>query len=83
MHHRTRCQYSFHRVGAPPDNPTTVICDEESGDWMGIGGPPSHVTDRLAQLVEKGVDFFITALAMSEREPFAADVMPQMRKLRR
>ena len=28
---------------------------------MGIGGPTSYITDRLGQLVEMGVDFFMTA----------------------
>jgi 5,10-methylenetetrahydromethanopterin reductase len=79
---RDSYDYSFHRPDAPPDNPNSAICDEEFGDWMGIGGPPSYVTDRLGQLVEMGVDFFMTALPMPEREPFAAEVMPMVRAVR-
>jgi 5,10-methylenetetrahydromethanopterin reductase len=74
--------YSFHRPDAPPENPNSALCDEEFGDWMGIGGPPSYVTDRLSQLVEIGVDFFMSALPAPERETFAAKVMPSVRALR-
>ncbi|MFI5046162.1 MAG: LLM class flavin-dependent oxidoreductase [Acidimicrobiia bacterium] len=79
---RDSYDYSFHRPGAPPENPNSAVCDEEFGDWMGIGGPPPYVIDRLGQLVEMGVDFFMTALPMPEREPFAADVMPAVRAIR-
>jgi 5,10-methylenetetrahydromethanopterin reductase len=74
--------YSFHRPDAPPENPNSALCDEDFGDWMGIGGPPSYVTDRLGQLVEMGVDFFMSALPMPERETFAARVMPSVRAMR-
>jgi 5,10-methylenetetrahydromethanopterin reductase len=74
--------YSFHRPDAPPENPNSALCDEDFGDWMGIGGPPAYVTDRLGQLVELGVDFFMSALPVPERETFAAEVMPPVRALR-
>jgi 5,10-methylenetetrahydromethanopterin reductase len=74
--------YRFHRPGVPAENPNTAVCDEEFGDWMGIGGPPSYVVNRLGELVEMGIDFFITALPTAEQETFAADVMPAVRKLR-
>jgi 5,10-methylenetetrahydromethanopterin reductase len=74
--------YSFHRPGAPAENPNSAVCDEDFGDWMGIGGPVSYVIDHMGELVELGVDFFMTALPMAEREPFAAEVMPALRKLR-
>jgi hypothetical protein len=51
--------------------------------WMGIGGPPSFAVDRVGQLVDMGVDFFMTALSMPEREVFAAEVMPALRSARR
>jgi alkanesulfonate monooxygenase SsuD/methylene tetrahydromethanopterin reductase-like flavin-dependent oxidoreductase (luciferase family) len=79
---RDSYDYSFHRPGAPPENPNSAVCDEEFGDWMGIGGPLSFVIDRMGELVDMGVDFFMTALPMPEREPFAAQVMPALRKLR-
>jgi alkanesulfonate monooxygenase SsuD/methylene tetrahydromethanopterin reductase-like flavin-dependent oxidoreductase (luciferase family) len=79
---RDTYDYRYHRPGVPPDNPNSAVCDEEFGDWMGIGGPTSYITDRLAQLVDMGVDFFMTALPMPERERFAADVMPAVRALR-
>jgi 5,10-methylenetetrahydromethanopterin reductase len=79
---RDSYDYSFHRPDAPPENANSAVCDEEFGDWMGIGGPISYVTDRLGQLVDMGVDYFMTALPMPEREPFAADVMPSVRALR-
>ena len=75
--------YRYHHPGAPPDNPNSALCDEEFGDWMGIGGPPSFAVDRLGQLVDMGVDFFMTALPMPEREVFAAEVMPALRSARR
>ena len=71
--------YRFHRPDAPPENPNSAVCDEEFGEWMGIGGPPSYVIDRLGQLVDMGIDFFMTALPMPEREPFAAEIMPALR----
>ena len=74
--------YRYHHPGAPRDNPNTALCDEEFGDWFGIGGPPSYIVDRLGQLVEMGVDFFTCALPVPERERFASDVMPALRSLR-
>ena len=74
--------YRFHRPGVPAENPNSATCDEEFGDWMGIGGPTSYITDRLGQLVEMGVDFFMTALPTTEREAFAAEVMPAVRAVR-
>jgi 5,10-methylenetetrahydromethanopterin reductase len=79
---RDSYDYSFHRPDAPPENPNSAICDEEFGEWMGIGGPTGWVTERLSQLVELGVDFFMTALPIPEREAFASDVMPAVRAVR-
>ena len=78
---RDTYDYRYHRPGVPAENPNSAACDEAFGDWMGIGGPTSYITDRLAQLVEMGVDFFMTALPPPEREPFAAEVMPAVRAL--
>ena len=78
---RDTYDYRYHRPGVPAENPNSATCDEEFGDWMGIGGPTSYITDRLAQLVDMGVDFFMTALPPSERESFAAEVMPAVRAL--
>jgi 5,10-methylenetetrahydromethanopterin reductase len=74
--------YRFHHPGAPPHNPNTEVCDEEFGDWFGIGGPPSYVVDRISELVGLGLDFFVTALPPAEREQYAAEVMPPLRALR-
>ena len=79
---RGNYDYSFHHPDAPSKNPNSDLCDEEFGDWMGVGGPVSYVIDRVGTLVEQGVDFFVTALAPDEREQFAAHVMPVVRKLR-
>jgi 5,10-methylenetetrahydromethanopterin reductase len=79
---RDNYDYSFHRPDAPAENPNSDLCDEEFGDWMGIGGPPSYIEDRLGELVELGVDFFFTAFPPDGRETFAAKVMPGLRKLR-
>jgi alkanesulfonate monooxygenase SsuD/methylene tetrahydromethanopterin reductase-like flavin-dependent oxidoreductase (luciferase family) len=79
---REHYDYSVHRPDAPPENANSAVIDEELGDWLGIGGPPSYVEDRLARLVEMGIDFVITALPAAERETFAAQVMPSLRKLR-
>jgi alkanesulfonate monooxygenase SsuD/methylene tetrahydromethanopterin reductase-like flavin-dependent oxidoreductase (luciferase family) len=80
---RANYDYSFHRPDAPAENPNSASIDEEFGDWMGIGGPPSYVEDRLGQLVEMGIDFFVSAFPPAEREIFAAQVMPSLRKARR
>lgn len=79
---RDSYDYRFHHAGAPPDNPNSAVCDEDFGDWMGVGGPTSYLIDRLGVLVEMGVDFIMTALQMPERESFAAHVMPSLRSLR-
>jgi 5,10-methylenetetrahydromethanopterin reductase len=79
---RDTYDYTFHRPGAPAENPNSAVCDDEFGDWMGIGGPPSFVTERLSELVDLGADFFMTALPMPERERFAAEVMPAVRAVR-
>jgi len=80
---RDNYDYSFHRPGiAPGQNPNSAACDDEFADWIGVGGPPSYVVDRLGELVEMGIDFFITSAASAEREAFAAHVMPALRKLR-
>ena len=59
---RDSYDYRFHHPNAPPENPNSAVCDEEFGDWMGIGGPISYVVERMGELVEMGVDFFMTAL---------------------
>jgi 5,10-methylenetetrahydromethanopterin reductase len=79
---RDTYDYRYHHPGAPADNPNTAVCDEEFGDWFGVGGPPSYIVERLGRLVEMGIDYFTTALPMPERERFAADVMPALRPLR-
>ena len=38
--------------------------------------------ERLGQLVDMGVDFFMTALPMPERKVFAAEIMPAVRAAR-
>lgn len=79
---RNSYDYRFHHPDAPAENPNSAFCDEDFGDWMGIGGPVSYIVDRMTQLVEMGMDFFMTSLPMPEREPFAAHVMPALRELR-
>ena len=79
---RDTYDYRYHHPGAPAQNPNTAACDEEFGDWFGIGGPPSYVVDRIGELVELGLDFFVTALPPAEREEFAGEVMPPLRTLR-
>jgi 5,10-methylenetetrahydromethanopterin reductase len=79
---RDTYDYRYHHPGAPAQNPNTAACDEEFGDWFGIGGPPSYVVDRIGELVELGLDFFVTALPPAEREQFAGEVMPPLRALR-
>jgi 5,10-methylenetetrahydromethanopterin reductase len=80
---RENYDYKFHRPGVPPgENPNSAAIDEEFADWIGVGGPPSYVVDRLGELVELGIDFFITSASSTEREDFAAHVMPHLKKLR-
>lgn len=76
---RDSYDYRYHHPGAPPENPNSALCDEEFGDWMGVGGPPSYIVDRLGELIDIGIDFFMTALPMPEKEVFALEVMPQLR----
>jgi alkanesulfonate monooxygenase SsuD/methylene tetrahydromethanopterin reductase-like flavin-dependent oxidoreductase (luciferase family) len=76
---RDSYDYSFHRADAPAENPNTAICDEEFGEWMGIGGPATYIVDRLGELAELGVDHIMTALPPDERERFASGVMPKLR----
>jgi 5,10-methylenetetrahydromethanopterin reductase len=76
---RDSYDYSFHRADAPAENPNTAICDEDFGEWMGIGGPPAYIADRLGELAELGVDRIMTALPTDERERFARDVIPKLR----
>jgi 5,10-methylenetetrahydromethanopterin reductase len=79
---RDSYDYAFHKPGAPVENPNSAVCDEDFGEWMGIGGPVSRNVERLGELVEMGIDFFMTALPMDEREVFAAEVMPAVRAVR-
>jgi 5,10-methylenetetrahydromethanopterin reductase len=79
---RDTYDYRFHHPGASAQNPNTDVCDEEFGDWFGIGGPPSYVVARIGEMVERGLDFFVTALPPAEREQFAGEVMPALRTLR-
>ena len=79
---RNNYDYSFHRPEAPPDNPNSAMIDEEFGDWMGIGGPVSYCIDRLAELVEMGVDFFMGSVPVPERDAYCGEIMPAVRKLR-
>ena len=79
---RDTYDYQYHHPGASAQNPNTDACDEEFGDWFGIGGPPSYVVDRICEMVELGLDFFVTALPDTEREQFAGEVMPPLRALR-
>lgn len=80
---RENYDYKFHRPGVPlGTNPNAAACDDEFADWIGIGGPPPYVVDRLGKLVEMGIDFFITSAPIAEREKFAVEVMPVLRKLR-
>jgi 5,10-methylenetetrahydromethanopterin reductase len=74
--------YRFHHPGAPAENPNTAVCDEEFGDWFGLGGPPSYLVERLGELVAMGVDTITCALPVPERERFAAEVIPALRPLR-
>lgn len=76
---RDSYDYRYHRPGAPVENPNSAVCDEEFGDWMGVGGPPQYIVERLGELAGLGVDFFMTSLPMPEREVFASTVMPQLR----
>ena len=82
-HMRNNYDYSFHRPDAPPENPNSAIIGEDLGDWMGIGGPASYCIDRMGELAGMGIDFFMTAaMALPEREPYCAEIMPPLRKLR-
>lgn len=79
---RNNYDYSFHRPGAPPENPNSAMIDEEFGDWMGIGGPVSYCIDRMSELVDIGLDFFVTALPVDERQAYCSQIIPAVRKAR-
>jgi hypothetical protein len=43
---------------------------------------PGYITDRLGELVELGIDYFVLGtVPLAEREILAAEVMPHIRKL--
>ncbi|MCU1344293.1 MAG: class flavin-dependent oxidoreductase [Acidimicrobiia bacterium] len=74
--------YRFHRADAPADNSNNAAIDEDFADWYGVGGPPAYVIDRFGALIELGVDYFSVVIPEPEREIFASDVMPALRRLR-
>ncbi|MCH2173015.1 LLM class flavin-dependent oxidoreductase [Myxococcota bacterium] len=71
--------YSYHRADVPLENRNTQMVDEDFADWFGVGGPPSYVVERLIELAECGIEYFVSVLMGPERERFAADVMPAVR----
>ncbi|MCB0994691.1 MAG: LLM class flavin-dependent oxidoreductase [Acidimicrobiales bacterium] len=79
---RTGYDYRYHKAGVPADNPNTRIVDGEFADWFGVGGPPAYLIERLGQLVEAGIDYFVSVLEGTEQERFAAEVMPTVRNAR-
>ena len=79
---RTGYDYRYHKAGVPADNPNTRIVDGEFADWFGVGGPPAYLIERLGQLVEAGIDYFVSVLEGTEQERFAAEVMPTVRDAR-
>ena len=79
---RDSYDYGHHRSATGGENPNDRAIDEEFADWFGIGGPPSYLLDRLGALVELGVDGFGIVLGPGERERFARDVMPPLRKVK-
>ena len=78
---RTDYDFRHHRAAPSGSNPNTAAIDEEFADWFGVGGPPSYIVDRLGALLELGVNGFGIATIPGDRERFARDVIPEVRKL--
>jgi 5,10-methylenetetrahydromethanopterin reductase len=76
---RTEYDYRHHNVDA--GNPLAQLVEPEFADWFGIGGPAAYVVERLGALVDCGFSyFFVAGFPYPERERFAAEVMPQLRR---
>jgi alkanesulfonate monooxygenase SsuD/methylene tetrahydromethanopterin reductase-like flavin-dependent oxidoreductase (luciferase family) len=74
---RTAYDYRHHDVRA--DNPLGALIEPEFANWFGIGGSPGYVVERLGELAEAGLSYvFVAGMVGSERERFAAEVMPQL-----
>ena len=71
--------YRYHRADVPLENTNTRMVDEAFADWFGVGGPASYIVERLAELSELGIGYFVSVLMGTERERFAAEVMPAVR----
>jgi alkanesulfonate monooxygenase SsuD/methylene tetrahydromethanopterin reductase-like flavin-dependent oxidoreductase (luciferase family) len=79
---KLRDAYSYDHHHMEQVNPMRDLVDAEFAAWYGIGGPPSYVAERMAELVGLGLDyFFLGTIALPERERLAAKVMPEIRKL--
>jgi 5,10-methylenetetrahydromethanopterin reductase len=79
---RLRDAYSYDHHHMEQVNPMRDLVDAEFAAWYGIGGPPGYVAERMAQMVELGIDyFFLGSIPRADRETLAAKVMPQIRKL--
>jgi 5,10-methylenetetrahydromethanopterin reductase len=67
-------------AGAADENSNTRLVDAEFADWFGLGGPASYITERLAEMIAAGFDYFtFTALPREEREILATEVFPALR----
>jgi 5,10-methylenetetrahydromethanopterin reductase len=79
---RLRHAYDYEHHNMEQANPMRDLVDAEFADWYGIGGPPAYITERLGELVELGIDYFVLGtVPRAEREILAAEVMPRIRKL--
>ena len=79
---RLREAYNYRHHNMEQVNPMRDLVDAEFADWYGIGGPPEYIDDRMAALVEMGIDFFfLGTIPLDEREVLAHKVMPVIRKM--
>ena len=56
---RLRHAYDYGHHNMEQANPMRDLVDAEFADWYGIGGPPAYITERLGELVELGIDYFV------------------------
>jgi alkanesulfonate monooxygenase SsuD/methylene tetrahydromethanopterin reductase-like flavin-dependent oxidoreductase (luciferase family) len=78
---RDSYDYRYHGPKAKAANVNSDAVDEDFADWFGLGGPPSYLLERLAELVELGISHFSVVVQGEERDRFAADVMPALRSM--
>jgi 5,10-methylenetetrahydromethanopterin reductase len=78
---RLRESYDYRYHHTDPTNPLAELISPELAHWFGIGGTATYLADRICELADIGVSYFVFAsLPLSERELIAQEVMPAVRR---